>query len=258
MSRIQIKPLILANWKMNLSVRDSVKLAKALASAYKKRKLQERLDLVLMPTFPALAAVAEAVKRSGILVGAQDVFWKPAGPFTGEVSTEVLQELGVSHVIVGHSERRQYQKETDEMVRQKVQAVLAKDMIPVMCVGETFAQRQAGQKDVVIARQVQEGLKGAVLTTTQQLVVAYEPVWVIGSGQAVEPAEAQDTARVIAQAMVDTFPASVVGRQVRIIYGGSVDPTNIAGFLSRAPLSGALVGGASLEAKRFTELLARL
>lgn len=252
------KPLVLANWKMNLSVAQSVKLSKSLVSSFTKKKLADRLTLGLAPTFPALAAVAETLKRKPVMLGAQDIFWKPAGPFTGEVSSVVLKELGASFVIIGHSERRQYMKETDEMVHQKVQAALTEGLMPVVCVGETFAQRQSGQKDLVVSRQVQEGLRGVELASEQQLIIAYEPVWVIGSGQAVEPAEAQDTAKVIVQSLIDIMPTSVIERQVRIIYGGSVDTSNIQSFLSRRPLSGVLVGGASLEAKRFIELMSKL
>jgi len=252
------RPLVLANWKMNLSVADSGALAKNLSAAYTKHKLKEHLELALCPTYPALPAVAQALKKKDIFLGAQDVFWKPQGPYTGEVSPKVLAELGVTYVIVGHSERRQFLKETEAMIQQKVLAVLAEKMTPVLCVGETFGERQAGQKDLVIARQVTSALNGVTLTSDLKLVVAYEPVWVIGSGQAVETREAVDTAMVIQQTLLDFFSAEVVAKQIKIIYGGSVDPTNINAFVGQGPIKGVLVGGASLEAKRFTNLMKKL
>lgn len=248
--------LVLANWKMNLSLTASIAVSRTLVRG--RRRLGKHLELVLCPTFPALEPVAKLISGKGISLGAQNVFWKPAGPYTGEVSPAVLRELGVRYVIVGHSERRQYLKETDAMVRQKVGAVLAEGLVPVLCVGETFAERQVGQKDLVVARQVEAALNGVELTLSHELVVAYEPVWVIGSGQAVAPEEAFHTARVIRQSLLDSFPAAVVDNQVRIIYGGSVDPTNIASFINPGVLSGVLVGGASLEPKRFLELLQQL
>ncbi|MBI5465788.1 MAG: triose-phosphate isomerase [Candidatus Kerfeldbacteria bacterium] len=255
MSPSHNKPLVLANWKMNLSVRQSVDLARRVTRSLSRTT---KIDLVLCPTFPALPGVAEVVKRKSIALGAQDVFWKAAGPYTGEVSPAVLRELGVKYVIVGHSERRQYLKETDIVVQQKTLAALAQGLIPVLCVGETFAERQAGQKDVVIMRQVTAALKGVTLPSGLGLVVAYEPVWVIGSGQAVEPREALHTAQVIRQVLIDIFPPSVIERQVRLIYGGSVDTTNIAAFVRQPPLSGVLVGGASLSAKQFIDLVRQL
>lgn len=249
------KPFVLANWKMNLSVRQSIDLAKSVVKSLAKNK---EVELGLCPTFPALPGVAEVIKGKGITLGAQDVFWKAAGPYTGEVSPAVLRELGVKYVIVGHSERRQYLKETDIIVQQKIMATLEQGLTPVLCVGETFAERQAGQKDMVIMKQVTAALKGVDLLAGLELVIAYEPVWVIGSGQAVEPREALRTAQVIRQVLMDILSPSAIEKQVRIIYGGSVDPTNIASFVHQPPLCGVLVGGASLEAKKLIDLIRQL
>ncbi len=252
-------PLVIANWKMNLSLKESVGLTRAVLTGLARRRPGSHPELVLCPSFPALAPVATLLKGKAKLarLGAQDVFWKTSGPYTGEVSPQVLKELGVAYVIVGHSERRQYLRESDAMVRQKVAAALHAGLTPVLCVGETFAERQLHQKDVVVARQVAAALTGLQLTPSDQLVVAYEPVWVIGSGQAVEPEEAFHTARVIKQALVDLFPARQISNQVRVIYGGSVDPTNIAAFVGRE-LRGVLVGGASLAAKRLLAIIKAL
>ena len=258
MPSTQHQPLVVANWKMSLTLLESVTLAKNISSAFTKFKLKEHLELVLCPTYPALPQVAEVLKKKEINLGAQDVFWKPLGPYTGEVSPRILAELGVSHIIIGHSERRQYLKETEAMIQQKVLATLAEKLIPVLCVGETFAERQAGQKDLVIARQVTSALNGVTLGPGLNIVIAYEPVWVIGSGQAVEPKEASDTALVIRHTLLDFFSPSVIDKQVKIIYGGSVDPTNINDFVGQGSLAGVLVGGASLEAKRFINLMNKL
>jgi len=180
------------------------------------------------------------------------------GPYTGEVSPSFLQELGVRYVIVGHSERRQYLKETDDMVQQKVLAALAHGLTPVLCVGETLAERNAGRAHITVARQVEQALRGVSLTPEARLIVAYEPVWVIGSGKAVAPEDALGTAQVIKQSVRKALTPAQVSKQVTIIYGGSVDPTNIRTFVGRGLLQGVLVGGASLDAKRFLALLKQL
>ena len=256
-----MKKLLIANWKNSLN---NVREARDILSEIIGRiKASSAVEMVVCSPFVFLESLADRLKNLGtagarVKLGAQDVFWKPLGPYTGEVSPRVLAELGVKYVIIGHSERRQFLKETEAMVQQKVLATLAEGLTPVLCVGETFAERQAGQKDLVIARQVTSALSGVTLAAGLELVVAYEPVWVIGSGQAVEPNEAMETALVIRQALLDFFSADIVDKQVKIIYGGSVDPTNINDFVGRGLLRGVLVGGASLEAKQFTHLMKKL
>lgn len=258
MLSIHAKPLVIANWKMNLSIAEGLTLARNVVSFFGKLKLAEHLDLALCPTFPAIAKVAEVLKKTTVALGAQDVFWKPLGPYTGEVSPRLLAELGVKYVVVGHSERRQFLKETEAMIQQKVLATLAEGLTPVLCVGETFSERQSGLKDIVIAKQITSALSSVTLSNNLELVVAYEPVWVIGSGQAVEPKEAIDTAMVIHQTLLDFFPANVIDKQIKIIYGGSVDPNNINSFIGHGLLHGVLVGGASLDAKKFVNLMKKL
>lgn len=256
MAKSSSKALVLANWKINLSLAQTLALTKKLLTGV--TKLKGNFALGLCPTFPALVGVAKLLQKKKVLLGAQDVFWKPSGPYTGEVSPSVLHELGVKYVIIGHSERRQYLKETDIMIHQKLAATLAEGLTPVLCVGETFAERQAGQKDIVVARQVSTALTGITLSPGHELIIAYEPVWVIGSGQAVAPEDAFYIARVIRQSLIDIFSTRVVDNQVRIIYGGSVNMSNIASFVGRGKLSGVLVGGASLEEKSFLALLKQL
>jgi triosephosphate isomerase len=256
MPNLNSKILVLANWKVNLSLAETLALVKKLLTGV--AKLKGNFELGLCPTFPALPGVAKLLQKKKVLLGAQNVFWKPNGPYTGEISPSVLRELGVKYVIVGHSERRQYLKETDIMIRQKIAATLAEGLTPVLCVGETFAERQAGQKDIVVARQISAALTGITLSPGHELVIAYEPVWVIGSGRAVAPEEAFYIARVIRQSLIDIFSTRMVDSQIKIIYGGSVNTSNIASFVGRGKLGGVLVGGASLEAKSFLALLKQL
>ncbi len=248
--------LLIANWKMNLSVKQTVILTKALLKGVSSLGKFLDFNLVLCPTFPALPLVGALLKKTAnIYLGAQNVFWKGHGPYTGEVSAEVLSELGVRYVIVGHSERRQYLKETDEMIRHKIMAALQYKLTPVLCLGETYAQRQAGQRDVILHQQLSRALAGFSLTNKQNLVIAYEPVWAIGSGQAVSQSDMLQAAEVIEQGLRHMWPSEQVSSQVRIIYGGSVDDTNIKTCVNQGRLSGALVGGASLQAAGFIKLL---
>ncbi len=248
--------LLIANWKMSLSVKQTLTLTKALLKGVSNLGKFLDFSLVLCPTFPALSAVGTLLKKpANIYLGAQDVFWKGHGPYTGEVSAEILNELGVKYVIVGHSERRQYLKETDDMIRHKVMAALQYNLTPVLCLGETYAQRQAGQRDAVLHQQLSRDLAGFSLTSQQNLVIAYEPVWAIGSGKAVSQSDMLQAAEVIEQGLRQMWPSETVSRQVRIIYGGSVDDTNIKTCLNQGRLNGALVGGASLQAAGFIKLL---
>ncbi|MFH1111593.1 MAG: triose-phosphate isomerase [Patescibacteria group bacterium] len=256
MPQFNKKPLILANWKMNLSLADNIKLVKAVLKGV--GNYINDFDIGVCPAFTALASTKELLSAKRIALGAQDVFWKGAGPYTGEISANMLQELGVKYVLIGHSERRNYLKETDQMIHHKVMSVLAAGLSPVLCVGETFIERQQGNKDLVIARQVERALAGVELAPNAELVIAYEPVWEIGSGQAVTGQEAEHTAQVILQALYDMWSPSVVGNQVRIIYGGSVDASNINDFLPSGIIAGVLVGGASLDARRFIALIKKL
>ncbi|MFA4937144.1 MAG: triose-phosphate isomerase [Patescibacteria group bacterium] len=256
MPKFNKQPIILANWKMNLSLAENDKLVKELikgTSSYLKD-----FEIAICPSFVALKNTRDLIKGQGIALGAQDVFWKSTGPYTGEVSAVMLQELGVKYVIVGHSERRNYLKETNQMINYKVMSALSAGLTPILCVGETFSERQQGNKDLIISQQVKHGLSGVQLEVAAKLVIAYEPVWVIGSGQAVTGQEAEHTAQVILQALYDMWSPSVVSNQVRIIYGGSVDASNITDFLPSKIVSGVLVGSASLDARRFVSIIKKL
>lgn len=246
------KKIILANWKMKLNFQESHKV---IDEFIKIHRPNDATEVVICPSFTVLEKASEKLADTGILLGAQNCFWEQAGAFTGEISPAFLKELGCRFVIVGHSERRSNLAETDEIIHQKVKAVLEEGLTPVICVGETFEERQDGNKDFVIMNEVTKAIEGIELKPADELIVAYEPVWVIGSGQAVEPEEAKHTHQVIRQVLIDHFEAGAVNERVRIIYGGSVDSTNIKNFFEAGNIEGALVGGASLDAHNFHELI---
>ena len=245
------KTIIMANWKMKLYGKEAEELAEEFTKLYKPFG---EVEVVLCPDYLNLQTVSKKIKGKEIKLGAQDCFWEESGAFTGEVSPRSLKEVGCEYVIIGHSERRTFLGETDEMVNKKVLAVLKEGLIPVICVGETFEERQEGNKDFVVMNQVSKALEGVDIGNNE-LVIAYEPVWVIGSGQAVMPEEAEHTHQVIRQVLVDKFELDTVKEKIRIIYGGSVEPLNIQGFLAMNNIKGVLVGGASLDSNIFNELV---
>ncbi|MBU2576060.1 triose-phosphate isomerase [Patescibacteria group bacterium] len=247
-------PLIIANWKMKLNASDSLDLAKRVKKASAK---YNGVEVVLCPSFTEIAQVNEIIKGSNIKLGAQDCFWEEQGSFTGEISPKSLQDYDVKYVLVGHSERRQNLGETEEMIHKKVRLLLTIDITPVLCIGETFEERQDGLKDVVLTRQLHNAFNGLWLNKSDRLVVAYEPVWVIGSGQDIDPDEIEHTHQIIRQLLYDLFEDRVVDEQVKIIYGGSVDSENIAQYIARPIVQGVLVGGASLDATHFSTIIAQ-
>ncbi len=249
---------IAANWKMNLDVRQSINVARSLRDKISTVHGERQLWPVVCPSFEALVPVGEILSGTNIQIGAQDVFWQERGAYTGEIAASMLVAAGCSYVIIGHSERRRYLGENDEMVNRKIRVSLAAGLTPIICVGETFEERSAGMTDHVLMRQVIEGLKGIPLSKTSSIIIAYEPVWVIGTGQAIEPQMAQRSAQIIHQSLIDLMPQSIVEEQTRIIYGGSVSAENVHGYVSTGLLEGALVGGASLSATKFINLLSSL
>ncbi|PIS05439.1 MAG: triose-phosphate isomerase, partial [Candidatus Buchananbacteria bacterium CG10_big_fil_rev_8_21_14_0_10_42_9] len=235
------KKIIIGNWKMKLNLGESVRLAKGLVKAFKK--YNRAAEVVACPSFVSLVDVAEILVKSKIQLGAQDVFWEAVGAFTGEVSPQTLQEVNCRYVVLGHSERRTYLGETDQMVHQKVKAVLDHKMSPVVCVGETLEQRQEKQQDYVVIGQVTKALEGIAVKPNDKITVAYEPVWVIGSGRPVAPSEALHMHQLIRQTLIDIFPLDVVQQNFRIIYGGSIDAENVSDYSSLELVDGFLVGG---------------
>ena len=214
--------------------------------------------MVLCPSFTALAALhgfLEEENPANFKIGSQDIFWEEKGSYTGEVSSKMLKEAGCHYAIVGHSERRTNLGETDVMVNKKVKACLENDLTPIICVGETLEERQKGIRDVRVARQTSEALRGVELFGNKKIIIAYEPVWVIGTGQAVEPEDAEHSHKMIRETLLELFPADVLEKHFRIIYGGSIDSGNIKDFTEKENIGGVLVGGASLKAGEFVKMI---
>lgn len=249
---------------MQLSFKEAKFLAKEILSRIKRKEKEKKklndFNIVLCPPFMSIAEVVkifsgkEKSKNNIFSCGAQDCFWEEKGGFTGEVSPLVLKELGCQYVILGHSERRQFLGETDEMVHKKVRTALNLGLIPIICVGETREERDKGLKEHAILTQVSRALEGINLKVNQKIIIAYEPVWVIGSGQAIDPQEAEYMAKVILQRTIDMYPLPIVHNNIRVIYGGSVDSTTIRSFLNQETIDGILVGSASLKAEMFIKM----
>lgn len=249
------KVLLIANWKMDQSPEQSIRVARDLVKKVKKEKIKRDRQIVICPSFTEIQAVAKILLSAKIGLGAQDVFWGEYGAYTGGITAAALQSYGCQYVIVGHSERRQYLHEDNQMVNQKVKSVLKHNMTPIVCIGETFEERQAGQKEAVILKQLTEGLAGVWVHEKQTLLIAYEPVWVIGSGQAVDPDEAERTHATIKRTLLEFLPAKIVSDNVGIIYGGSVNGMNVRSFLIKPTIDGVLVGSASLTIDKFWPII---
>lgn len=247
------QPMVAGNWKMHLTVQEAQNLCATLIRELDKVTL-ERVEVVVAPAFVLLQTVQASLKGSGIRIGAQDVHWEPRGAFTGEVSGPMLAEFGVTHVLVGHSERRHIMRETDEMISRKVRAVLANQMTPILCVGETLDQRQSNLTQDVVDGQLRAGLQGLSPQEVGRLIVAYEPVWAIGTGVNATPEQAEQVHAFIRDRIAEIAGKSVA-ECVRILYGGSVSPDNISGLIAKSNVDGALVGGASLKAESFAKIV---
>ncbi|WP_322800623.1 triose-phosphate isomerase [Thermoflexus sp.] len=244
------QPLIAGNWKMNKTAAEG----QALARAIREGLQTQTVEVVLCPPFTAIPAVHAVLQGSSILVGAQNVHWEDAGAFTGEISPVMLKEW-CRYVIIGHSERRQYFHEDDEMIRRKVLAALRHGLTPILCVGETLAQREAGETGTVVATQTRRALEGLSPGQAASLVIAYEPVWAIGTGRAATGVDAEEVIRRWVRGTLEELFGLEVAQQVRVLYGGSVTPENIAEFVGRSTIDGALVGGASLKAETFLRII---
>ena len=212
------------------------------------------VDIMIAPTFTALAAVLKVIQNSPVGMSGQNLFWENEGAYTGEISAAMLKAAGCQYCIIGHSERRQYFGETDETVNKKIQAAIQAGLEPVFCVGETEKEREAEQTLAVLDKQVKNGLEGLVLDQLGMLIIAYEPVWAIGTGKTATDDQAQEAHRFIRSLVEKNFGKSL-SDSVRILYGGSVKPDNIAGLMSMPDIDGALVGGASLDAESFSKIV---
>lgn len=245
------RPLIAGNWKMYKTCSEAVAAAKRLAELTAGIN---GVDVMVAPAFTALFPVAQALGDSAVRVGAQNVFWENQGAYTGEVSAAMLVSAGCRFVIIGHSERRQLFGETDETVNRKIGAALAAGLIPVFCVGETEAEREAGQTFAVLARQVDKGLAGIGFDGAGDLVVAYEPVWAIGTGKTATVDQAQQ-AHAYIRGRLGMLLGEALAKSIRILYGGSVKPDNIGQLMAMTDVDGALVGGASLDPETFIRIV---
>jgi triosephosphate isomerase len=247
--------LISGNWKMNLTHLDAIAVVQKLAFSL-DRGGPGRVDVSIHPPFTALRSVQTILDADDIPIalGAQDVFWEERGAYTGEISPLMLAKLNVSYVIVGHSERRQYFGETDETVNKKVGAVLRAGMTPIMCVGETREEREAGSTDAKCLFQVREGLAGVAAESVGKLVVAYEPIWAIGTGLTATPEDAQAVCGAVRATVAAEF-GTAAANGIRIQCGGSVQVSNIAELMAQPDIDGALVGGASLDPDEFAQIV---
>jgi len=245
------KKLVAGNWKMNKTRAEAVELVRAILAELGDFSAA---DAAVCPPFTALDAVAPLLKGTAVALGAQNVHWERSGAFTGEISAEMLKEVGCMFAIVGHSERRQYFGETDQTVNARVQAALAAGLAPIVCVGETLAQRDRGETEAVVEAQVRRGLADIAAGQWARVVIAYEPVWAIGTGRTATPQQAQEVHALIRRVVAEMTGAAVA-EPLRILYGGSMKPSNAGELMSRPDIDGGLIGGASLQAKSFVDIL---
>ena len=245
------KKLIVGNWKMNKTVEDSIRLVTELKNGLTGK---QDAEVVVAPPFTSLHSVEIALQGSSIKLAAQNMHHEEFGAYTGEVSPTMLVDVGVRYVIVGHSERRQHFSETNAAVNKKVHAAMEYDLLPIVCVGETRAERDAGQTLTVIETQVKECLRGLHDTNAHRIILAYEPVWAIGSGQPATPEQAEEVHQFIRERLAVIFRKDIA-QEGRILYGGSVTGSNVRDFLKQENIDGVLVGGASLETASFVSLI---
>ena len=244
-------PVVAANWKMH---KTQTEARQFLADFLPRARDLAGVEIVICPPFTALAAAAEALKGTAVGLGAQNMSEQPSGAFTGEVSGAMLADAGCRYVILGHSERRRLFGEDDRLVGAKVRAALQHNLIPILCIGETLEEQQAGEADAVNRRQLLAGLEGLTAEQVANLVIAYEPVWAIGTGEYCDAADANQVIARIRQTLAELY-SEELAQQVRIQYGGSVKPGNIREFMEQPEIDGALVGGASLDAEGFASIV---
>lgn len=245
------KPIIAGNWKLNMLKAESAALAAGVVAAVGAK---EDVEVVLCPTFTALDTVAAAIAGSKVAMGAQDCYWEEKGAFTGQIAPSMLKDAGCAFVIVGHSERRQYFGETDATINKKAKALYAAGLTPIICVGETLEERETGKMETVITTQVRGTLADLEAAQVAASVIAYEPVWAIGTGKVATKEQAQEVHALIRKLVAELFGAAVA-EAVRIQYGGSVKADNAAELMAQPDIDGALVGGAALKADSFAGII---
>ncbi len=245
------KPIIAGNWKMNKTITEALDLVRQLSMELKDIK---DVDILVCPVFTALYSVSQAVDGSNIKMGAQNLFWEEKGAFTGEISALMLKDTHCEYVILGHSERRNIFKETSEHVNKKIKSALKTGLLPILCVGERLEEREADKTYDIITDQIKGSLAGISADELKKIIIAYEPVWAIGTGKVASPEQAQEVHAFIRKLISDNFGPGTA-ESLRIQYGGSVKPDNIKDLISQPDIDGALVGGASLKAEDFIQLV---
>ena len=245
------RPIIAGNWKMNKNINEAIELANGI-----KRSLfdEDAVDIVLCPPFAALSDVAGTITDSNIALAAQDCYWEEKGAYTGEVSPLMLKDMGCKYTIVGHSERRQYFNETNETVNKKVKALLKTGINPIMCIGEKLEEKESGKTFDIVKDHIIGGLKDVSPEDMLKIVIAYEPVWAIGTGKTATPGQAQEVHAFIREKVTEAYSGEIAAL-VRIQYGGSVKPDNITELMKEDDIDGALVGGASLKEDSFVKIV---
>jgi triosephosphate isomerase len=245
------RPLIAGNWKMYKTCSEAVEAAGQLV---KLVAMTSDIDVMIAPQFTALAPVSDVVRGSHVSLGAQNLFWETEGAYTGEISPAMLVSVGCEYVIIGHSERRQYFDETDETVNKKIKAAIKNDLIPVLCVGESEKERESKETFSVLDKQVKKGIEGFASDDLETLVIAYEPVWAIGTGKTASTDQAQEAHQFLRSVLEKSF-GNMLAKSIRILYGGSVKSNNIAELMAMSDIDGALVGGASLDPETFSKIV---
>lgn len=243
---------LIANWKIKLSPKDEIELAQKVS---KINFDPNKVKISLNPSFLSLLKIAEIIKNTEFEIGAQDCFWEDSGAYTGEISPEHLKEIGCQNVIIGHSERRAYIGESDTMINKKIRAIIDCQLTPVLCVGEGADERQSGSKDHIVRRQVELGLHNINVVGYQKLLIAYEPIWAIGTGNPANISDITYMHQVIYQTLIDLFPKSIVQNNTFVLYGGSVNSSNAGSFLQEELIDGVLIGGASLKIDEFAKII---
>jgi len=245
------RPLIAGNWKMHLTLAEAVQLAQAVATA--AAGCPDR-DVMIAPPFTALAAVTAAIKGTPLQVAAQNVAWEKQGAYTGEISPIMLKDIGVNAVIIGHSERRHIFGENDTMINRRLRGALDAEMLPILCLGETLGEREAGTTLAVLERQLRDGLEQVQKAEVARVALAYEPVWAIGTGKTASKEQAQEVHAFLRQCLAGLYEKNIA-ETIRILYGGSVKPDNIDELMAQPDIDGVLVGGAALQAESFERII---
>ncbi|MFH0955671.1 MAG: triose-phosphate isomerase [Candidatus Falkowbacteria bacterium] len=243
------KKYIIANWKMSLNFAETLSLVKKFKEKFAGF---DRGEIVVCPSILALSEAAKILRGGKVVLGAQNVFWEEAGAYTGEVSPEMVAEVGCRYVIIGHSERRKCLSENYEIINKKVRAVVKNEkLIPIVCIGESWEERKTDRRDFVLVEQLEQALSGVEIFGNQRIIIAYEPIWAIGTGTAIEPAEAEYAHKIIKLALNDIVGMRVVSKNFSVIYGGSINSKNVKSFANLENMDGLLVGGASLKVDEF-------